>query len=125
MFEQQAPTLQAVVRGALEYRAAPPLPSTTDAGVVTSRKGGIVDDADSECQDRIRALFEGVETGVFIIDPETHTLVDANAVAVKMVGATRDKIVGNLCHKFVCPAEKGKCPVTDLGQTVDNSSGPC
>jgi PAS domain S-box-containing protein len=26
-----------------------------------------------------------------------------------------------VCHRFVCPAETGRCPVTDLGQKVDNS----
>lgn len=26
-----------------------------------------------------------------------------------------------MCHQFVCPAEHGRCPATDLGQTVDNS----
>ncbi|HTW80060.1 MAG TPA: PAS domain S-box protein [Terracidiphilus sp.] len=83
--------------------------------------GGLVNDPLQESQDRLHALFEGVETGIFIIDPETHHLVDANSVAVKMVGAPREKIVGSLCHEFVCPAEKGRCPVTDLGQTVDNS----
>ncbi|MGD0479972.1 MAG: PAS domain S-box protein [Terracidiphilus sp.] len=79
------------------------------------------ENSDIESQDRLHALFEGVETGIFIIDPETHTLVDANSIAARMVGAPREKIVGSLCHKFVCPAEKGRCPVTDLGQTVDNS----
>ena len=74
-----------------------------------------------ETQDRLNALFEGVETGIFIIDPESHRLLDANSVAAAMVGAPREQIVGSLCHQFVCPAEKGRCPVTDLGQTVDNS----
>ncbi|MGA3049296.1 MAG: PAS domain S-box protein [Terracidiphilus sp.] len=82
---------------------------------------GEIDDTVNESQDRLRALFEGVQTGIFIIDPLTHMLVDTNSVAAKMVGIPRDKIVGSLCHKFVCPAEKGRCPVTDLGQTVDNS----
>ena len=29
--------------------------------------------------------------------------------------------IGAECHKFICPAEQGKCPVTDLGQTLDNA----
>ncbi len=83
--------------------------------------GRLVENVLRETEERYRALFDGVETGIFIIDPETHTLVDANAIAVGMVGAPREKIVGSVCHKFVCPAESGRCPVTDLGQTVDNS----
>jgi PAS domain S-box-containing protein len=75
----------------------------------------------NELQARMKTLFEGVETGIFIIDPITHRIIAANPVALDMAGAPEDKIVGAVCHKFVCPAEAGRCPVTDLGQVVDNS----
>ena len=82
----------------------------------------------SECQqsvqemrDRLKALFDGVETGIFVIDPQTHRIVDANPVALGLVGAPREKVTGAVCHRFICPADTGRCPVTDLGQTVDNS----
>ncbi|MFP5226224.1 MAG: PAS domain S-box protein, partial [Acidobacteriota bacterium] len=74
-----------------------------------------------QMRDRVQALFDGVETGIFVIDPETHRIVDANPVALSLVGAPLEKIAGAVCHEFVCPAEAGRCPVTDLGQTVDNS----
>ena len=74
-----------------------------------------------ESRAKFQAVFDGVETGIFIIDPETHRIVDANPVALELAGAPVDKVVGAVCHSFVCPAEKGRCPVTDLGQTVDNS----
>lgn len=74
-----------------------------------------------EMRDRLKALFDGVETGIFLIDPETHRIVDANPVALALVGASREKVTGAVCHRFICPAETGRCPVTDLGQTVDNS----
>ncbi|MGA8109319.1 MAG: PAS domain-containing protein, partial [Acidobacteriaceae bacterium] len=79
------------------------------------------DQALRQMRDRLQALFDGVETGIFVIDPETHRIVDANPVALSLVGAPLEKIAGAVCHRFVCPAEKGRCPVTDLGQTVDNS----
>ena len=74
-----------------------------------------------EMRDRLQALFDGVETGIFVIDPATHRIVDANPVALSLVGASREKVVGAVCHRFICPADAGRCPVTDLGQTVDNS----
>jgi PAS domain S-box-containing protein len=83
--------------------------------------GGEAESALEECRAWVDALFDGVETGLFIIDPETHRLLDANSVAVEMVGVPREKLVGSVCHKFICPAEAGRCPVTDLGQNVDNS----
>lgn len=100
---------RALCPGSMLAEEAPVAPAGSDEG------------AWKESQDRLDALFECVETGIFIIDPATHMLVDANSVAARMVGAPREKIVGNLCHKFVCPAQEGSCPVTDLGQTVDNS----
>ena len=38
-----------------------------------------------------------------------------------MIDAPIEQIIGNVCHKYICPAEKGKCPITDLDQEVDNS----
>ena len=74
-----------------------------------------------QMQERLQALFESVETGILVIDPATHRIVDANPVALSLVGGPHNRIAGAVCHQFVCPAEAGRCPVTDLGQTVDNS----
>lgn len=74
-----------------------------------------------DAQETLRAIFEGVETGILVIDPENHRIVDANSIALHLIGTSREETVGAVCHRFVCPAETGRCPVTDLGQTVDNS----
>lgn len=74
-----------------------------------------------EKSDTLKTIFESIQIGIVIINPETHKIVYANPFAVKMIRAPREKIVGAECHRFICPAEKGKCPVTDLGQNVDNS----
>lgn len=101
-----------------------PLPSVAAPdgdGVAAVAATGSVDDSLRQCRNRLEAIFNGVEVGIFLIDPVEHRIVDVNPVAVQMVGVRRDEIVGAVCHRFVCPAECGKCPVTDLGQTVDNS----
>ena len=69
----------------------------------------------------LRAILDSVKAGVLLIDPETHTLVDVNRYATDIIGAQREEITGRLCHSFLCPAEKGKCPITDLGQEMDSS----
>ena len=74
-----------------------------------------------ESEARLQVIFDSVQTGIFIIDPETHRIVDANPVALETIGVGRDLAIGAECYKFICPAEKGACPVTDLGQTVDHS----
>lgn len=70
---------------------------------------------------RLKAIMENILTGVLIIEAETHKIVDANPTAIELIGIPRDKIVGQICHKFICTAEVGKCPITDLGRTVDKS----
>jgi two-component system, sensor histidine kinase and response regulator len=70
---------------------------------------------------KFQAIFDSVQSGILIIDPESHLIVDVNPEALRLFGAPRDLVVGRVFHQFVCPAEKGRCPVTDLGQTVDNS----
>ena len=38
-----------------------------------------------------------------------------------MEAGHRQDVVGRECHSFICPSEKGNCPISDLGQTLDNS----
>ena len=70
---------------------------------------------------KTRTILESISTGIMIIDPETHTIEEVNAEAVRLIGEPKEKIVSSVCHKFICPAEIDKCPVTDLGQLIDNS----
>ena len=86
---------------------------------ITERKQ--TEQALQESQSRLQAIVDSVQTGIVIIDPETHRIVDVNRVALELIGAPRDLVVGVECHKFICPAERGRCPVSDLGQQVDNS----
>ena len=75
----------------------------------------------AESEKRLTTIFDTVQAGIIIIDAETRKIADANPVAVGMIGATRDEIIGRNCHKFICPAELGECPILDLGETCDKS----
>jgi PAS domain S-box-containing protein len=69
-----------------------------------------------------RVLLENIKAGVVIIDAETHLIEQVNTEGLMLFGVgTADQIVGHVCHCFLCPAEKGSCPVTDKGQDVDKS----
>jgi two-component system cell cycle sensor histidine kinase/response regulator CckA len=74
-----------------------------------------------ESEERLKTMLDSIQTGVVVIEPETHTIVDVNPVATKMIGLPREQIINKICHEYICPAEKGKCPITDLGQTMDRS----
>jgi two-component system cell cycle sensor histidine kinase/response regulator CckA len=69
----------------------------------------------------LRSILDSVQTGVVVIDPETHTIVDVNPVAANMIGASREQIVNRVCYQYICPVEQGACPITDLGHKVDMS----
>ena len=68
-----------------------------------------------------RTLLNNLTAGVIIIDAETFAIELVNPAAAEMFGATADQIIGRNCHHFLCPADVGACPVTDLAQEVDYS----
>lgn len=74
-----------------------------------------------ENRDYLDQIFSSVKEGILIIDAETHEIVDLNPAATTLIGAGREEILGRICHQFVCPAQAGCCPITNLHQTIDNS----
>ncbi len=68
-----------------------------------------------------RLLMERIDAGIIVVDPSTHRIEFANPKAELMFGAPCSQIVGNICHKFLCPAEVGACPVTDLKLDVESA----
>jgi PAS domain S-box-containing protein len=74
-----------------------------------------------ENEKRFRTIINSMQFGIVIIDAQNHTILEANPKALEMIGGTSELVLGSVCHRFICPAELGKCPVTDLSQTVDSS----
>ena len=69
----------------------------------------------------LKALMASIQAGVMVIDVKKHRIVDVNEAAANLIGTPKEKIIGKECHEYVCPAEKGKCPITDLKQVIDNT----
>jgi PAS domain S-box-containing protein len=69
----------------------------------------------------LEIILNSVNSGVVLIDPETHIIVDVNRGALKMFERERKDVIGKECFNFICPTEKGKCPVTDLKKRVEDS----
>lgn len=67
------------------------------------------------------SLLNGVPGGILVIDAGTKNIVDLNERAAERIGLPKEEIIGRACHRFICSAETGKCPITDLGYTVDNA----
>jgi PAS domain S-box-containing protein len=84
--------------------------------VITRQNADI---ADSEA--RYRGIWESIQAGVILVDADTHTILAANPEAERLTGFTEIEMSGKVCHSFICPAESGKCPISDLGQKVDHA----
>ncbi|MDY6951704.1 MAG: PAS domain-containing protein [Thermodesulfobacteriota bacterium] len=74
-----------------------------------------------ESEVRLKTVLDTIQAGIVVIDPKTHIIVGINAAAGNMFGAPREEILGRVCHKSICGAEKGQCPITDQGKRFDNT----
>lgn len=68
-----------------------------------------------------RTLMESFPVGLLIVDAETRIIEQVNSAMVALVGLEANRIIGNRCHRFLCTAQEGACPVCDLGQSIDNA----
>ena len=73
-----------------------------------------------EHENHLSTIFASLQVGMVIIDAESHRILEANPTAAEMCGSVREDMLGKSCHRFICPAEEGKCPV-DCGQFVESS----
>ena len=81
-------------------------------------------DAENALREReewTRTILDTAEAGIILVDANTHRIVDTNRKALELIGLPRESVIGTVCHRFICPAEEGKCPVTDCGQEVYTS----
>ncbi len=102
----------------------------TDDNGIPVRVAGVIQDVTArslaqqelkDSEERLKTVLDSLNAGVVIIDAKTHQVFDLNEAATRMLGLSREQITGKLCHKFICPAEAGRCPITDLGKRVDSA----
>jgi len=86
---------------------------------ITERKK--VEDSLRESGERLKYILDSIPVGIVIIDPTTHTIVDANPAAIQMIEAPKGRVIGAVCHRFICPPKKGHCPITDHNLKIYNS----
>ncbi len=86
---------------------------------ITDRKRA--EDALRESEAMQRILLANMPAGVVIVDAQTRLIEQVNEHAATLFGDSLDRMVGQRCHAFLCPACENSCPVIDHGNTVDNS----
>ena len=103
-------------------------PTTADEIGVLAATFNRMLDALREGETELRKAYAATETmlaampfGVVIVGKDKK-IRQVNAIAAEMIGVESGQtLVGTICHQTICPAEDGKCPVVDYGQTVDRS----
>ncbi|MDD5397512.1 MAG: PAS domain S-box protein [Dehalococcoidia bacterium] len=78
-------------------------------------------DSLSKLEEKYRTVLNLTPSGIMLIDPLTHHIVDINQTAAVMFGEFRDRMIGSVCRKYVCPPDEGKCPLTMPGMTFDKA----
>jgi PAS domain S-box-containing protein len=86
---------------------------------VTDRRHA--EDALRQSEEQLKNILDSIQAGIMVINPRDHRIVDVNSFAAKLISAPKEEIIGRVCHEFVCPAQKGSCPITDRHQVVDNA----
>ena len=85
---------------------------------ITGRK-----DAEATLQRREqeqRELLNAIQAGIILIDPANREIVECNPAALKMIGGTREQVIGRTCHEFICPSEKEQCLFLDKRVPVES-----
>ncbi len=70
---------------------------------------------------QLDTVLNSVPCGIIVVDEETYTIHDVNFYASTLIGAPMEEIIGQECHRFLCPTKLGKCPVTHSGESDDNA----
>ncbi len=71
-------------------------------------------------EELMRSILDSLPAGIVVVDTETRRITDMNPAAAALIGGPRDEIMGKVCHEFICPHQRGACPICDLGQKVDH-----
>ena len=74
-------------------------------------------------ESNLRSILNSVPAGVVMIDQATHEIEYANPVALKMIDATAEEIIGRKCHTLICPFQEADCPLSDGTQPPENTEG--
>ncbi|HYF76503.1 MAG TPA: MASE3 domain-containing protein [Symbiobacteriaceae bacterium] len=75
-----------------------------------------------EREERLRLMVDSVQTGMLLVDKETHAIVSANPAAAAMIGLPSEAIVSRSCSVFFkCAGTDGSCPLATTGQAPQDT----
>lgn len=57
----------------------------------------------------LKDILDSQSVGVSIIDLETHEILFINKKGAELYKASKEEIIGNICHEVICPTKCGEC----------------
>ena len=75
----------------------------------------------ADAHERTCALMDSVQAGIILVRCNDRVIIEANQAAARIAGLSIDTLIGSECYDYICSNSRGKCPVIDFGQEVDNS----
>jgi signal transduction histidine kinase len=69
----------------------------------------------------LAVLFSATPIATAITDLDTHEVVAVNPAALKLIGRSREEVIGRCSDLFICPTASGKCLITDRNVTETKS----
>ena len=61
-------------------------------------------------------ILENNPAGIILVDADSRKVSWANSNALKLIGSPKEVVENQVCHKHLCPAEIGNCPILDGGE---------
>ncbi len=74
-----------------------------------------------ENENYLKVLLDSIDCGVMVINVNDRLVTDINKAGTTMLNRTKEEVVGQLCHQFICPQESDNCPILDHGQVIELS----
>jgi len=74
-----------------------------------------------ETNERLELLLNSLPVGIVIIDYDTQKIIDVNPQALMTFDCSLDNLIGKKCQDYICPADKGNCPIIDQKLDLDRS----
>ena len=75
----------------------------------------------AEAEQKSRTLLDSLSVGMLLIDPRQGVIVDTNPVALRLIGCTREDLIGQPCGCGGCTRALHQCPALDRGEPLENA----
>ena len=73
-----------------------------------------------ESEEQLNIIFENIPVGMMMVN-SNREIVKFNKSAQQIACSKGEDVIGKICHDIVCSAERGRCPIYDLGEEINLS----